>query len=133
MALKYKDIKEQMIAKNYAEDGLVALCQTVNTSTAAFWGGMIGAAIASANNKCYAVSKIGDQLVFVPYSNKEIDFKSAFAFNKAKIEKGTVGGIGGYAKIKLWTTDGDVHKYSIIQGKSDLQTILTKLEVPAKK
>ncbi len=132
MALKYKDIKEQMIAKNYAEDGLVALCQTVNTSTAAFWGGMIGAAIAGANNKCYAVSKIGEQLVFVPYTNKEINFQSAFAYNKSKITKAKVSGVGGFAKIKIWTVDGKTQKYSIIQGKAELQTILTKLEVPAK-
>lgn len=130
MGYNYKKLKAELIEKKLADDGLVAWGQ--NISQAAFWGGAIGAAIASASNEMYTISKVGDKIAIIPFVNKAILYDKAYAFQKDKITKAKLGGIGVYSKLKITTIDGKVHAYNISQGKKDVKSILEKLEIPTK-
>lgn len=127
MGLKYKEIKEILTEKKYCEGDEVALIQTQNMAAMQYWGGLLGALMASSNNERFAVTKVGEQLAFVPLDNKSLNFEKAFAYSKDKIQKTKVGGLGACSSFKFWTVDGNKHKYNIYKGKKDLVSILESL------
>lgn len=51
MGLKYKEIKEILTEKKYCEGDKVALIQTQNMAAMQYWGGLLGALMASSNMK----------------------------------------------------------------------------------
>ncbi len=133
MGYNYKKIKEELIEKKYAQGGLVALCQTnTRMGVAGAMGGLLGAALSNIGNKKYAITKVGEQLVFVPYTSKEIDYKSAFAYKKDKLKYVKVSGWGGLSSVKIETISGKKHLYSVTGGKKDLKAILEALQIPKK-
>lgn len=60
MGLKYKEIKEILTEKKYCEGDKVALIQTQNMAAMQYWGGLLGALMASSNNERFAVTKVGE-------------------------------------------------------------------------
>lgn len=129
MGYNYKKIKEELVEKKLADDGLVALCST-GSQTAGLWFGIIGALISASKSKYYAVTKVGEKIALIPYTSKKIDTEAALGYNKSNISKIKIGGAGAYSSIQISTVDGKTQKYSIIQGKKDLQTIVEKMEIP---
>ena len=89
MALDYKTVKADLIAKGLADEELVAFGQ--NVSAWAYLGGAIGGAIAGATAKKHAITKHGDKIAVIPFNNKEILYGEAYEIDKSKIQKAKVG------------------------------------------
>ncbi len=123
--MEYKNLKEQLVAKKYSQDGLVAMGMAKHVKVV---GGAIGAAInAKKDNRWYAFSRVNTKLVIVAFDEKQIDFKSAIAIDASKITKVKVTGFGFYSGLHFWTTDGKKKSYEILKGKKDLQEIFKKM------
>lgn len=116
MAYSLNKLKEELVAKGMAEDGLVG------------WGqnNHIGGVFAAMLSKMHCISKVGNRLVVIPFSNKEIDFSQAVGFSRDYITSAKVSGmLTGTLKLSL--ADGTSYTFNIMQGKNDVKEILKRL------
>ena len=117
MGYSLNKLKKELVEKHYSENGLVAWGQ--NNSF-----GAIGA-LAS---KMFTISQVGEKIVITPFTNNQILFEGALAFDKSSIKSAKVGGFLIYsAHLKITTHDGQTYKYSIIQGKGAVKQIVKNL------
>ena len=125
MGYSYKSIKSELTEKNYANEGLVAIGQ--RHSSAGLWFGAIGAAINSASSNKYAFILVeGSKLAIIPFTNKEIKYAEAKAFDKSKFEILKVSGwIGKQLTIKL--VGGQKVVYDIMGGPGDIKEIVNRM------
>lgn len=123
MSFDLNSLREELISKKAAEDGLVAIGQDVLG-----WG-VLGSLIAENTIKRYTISKVGSKILVIPYTFSEIEYKSGIAFDKSVITKAKVSGDGIFVttKLKLWTIDGKVHKYFISQGRKAVKEIVNRM------
>jgi hypothetical protein len=125
MGYNLKSLKEELASKNLADYGLVAWGQ--NVGTAGLWFGAIGAAIASATAKKIAISMVENSKIAVfPFTNKEIKYNEARAFDKTQIENAKLSGLISKT-LKIKTTSGKTFSYPITQGAKDVKEMLTRL------
>ena len=118
MGYNLKNLTEELKAKGFADDGVVAWGQ--NSSGALFWA--IGAGLSG----MHTISRKGDKIVIIPFSNKEIKYSEGIMIDKSKIKSAKVSGLMT-GKLKLETADGKKREYSITQGKDAVKEILSKL------
>ena len=116
MAYSLNKLKQELVAKRFSEDGLVA------------WGqnngfGAVGALAAP----MFTISRVNTKIVITPFTNREILFDRAIAYDKENVFDARISGFWIYSKLKITTKDGKVHKYSITQGKSAVKQILINL------
>lgn len=128
MGYNLKKIKAELAEKKLGDNGLVAWGQ--NMTGTRFWFGVLGSAIAG--EKKQIITKIGDKIAIIPFTNKGIEYNSAIGFDKAKIAKAKVSGIGAYCTLKIYTEDGQKHEYNVSQGKKDVVEMLNLLQIKSK-
>lgn len=117
MGYNLKKLKNELVEKKYSDNGLVAWGQNNNS-------GALGA-LAS---RMLTISQVGEKIVITPFTNNQILFEGAIAFDKSAIKKAKVGGFLVYSShLKITTTDGQTYKYSIIQGKGAVKQIVKNL------
>ena len=117
MGYNLKKLKNELVEKKYSDNGLVAWGQNNNF-------GALGA-LAS---RMLTISQVGEKIVITPFTNNQILFEGAIAFDKSSIKKAKVGGFLFYSShLKITTTDGQTYKYSIIQGKGAVKQIVKNL------
>ena len=118
MGYNSKKLAQDLVAKNMADGGLVAWGQ--NSS------GLFGA-LGAALSDMHVISKVGNQLVVTPFSNKEIFFEKAVAFKRESIVEAKLkGGLFG-SKLVLKMQSGKTYKFSVMQGKSEMKQMLNDL------
>ena len=128
MGYNLKKIKAELVEKKLVVNGLVAWGQ--NMTGTRFWFGVLGSALAG--EKKHIITKIGDKLAIIPFTSKAIEYNSAIGFDKSKITKAKVSGIGAYCTLKLFTEDGEKHEYNVSQGKKDVVEMLKLLGIESK-
>lgn len=117
MGYSLTKLKKELQEKHYSDNGLVAWGQNNNF-------GAIGALASS----MYTISQVGQKIVITPFTNKQILFENAIAFDKSIIKKAKTGGFWIYSSfLKIETNDGRVFKYSITQGKGSVKQILNNI------
>ena len=117
MAYSLSKLKAELLEKRYSENGLVAWGQNNNF-------GAVGA-LAS---RMFTISQVGEKIVITPFTNKQILFENALAFDKSIIKTAKVGGFWIYSSyLKITTNDGQIYKYSIMQGKNAAKQIIKNL------
>lgn len=117
MGYNLNKLKAELLEKRYSENGLVAWGQ--NNSF-----GAVGALV----SRMFTISQVGEKIVITPFTNNQILFENALAFDKSIIKTAKVGGFWIYSSyLKIVTNDNQVYKYSIIQGKSAAKQIVKNL------
>lgn len=117
MGYSLKKLKTELLERKYSDNGLVAWGQNNNN-------GAVGALSA----RMFTISQVGQKIVVTPFTNNEILFEGALAFDKSIIKKAKVGGFLIYSSyLKITTTDGQTYKYSILQGKGAVKQIVKNL------
>jgi len=120
MGYNLNKLRDELMAKNFADEGLVAWGQGSA-------GGILFGAVGGAMSGMYVISMIkGSKIAIIPFSNKEIKYSEGKAFDKSKIKEAKVSGFLG-STLKFTTVDGKTHSYKITQGASDVKEILEKL------
>ena len=118
MGYSLNKLKQELTAKDYADEGLVAWGNSAS-------GGLFGGA-GAAFGGMHVISKKGDSILVIPFTNKEILYDKSCAFEKANISSASVKGLLSKSLI-IKTTDNKEFKYAITQGAGDVKTILQKL------
>ena len=118
MGYNITKLRNELTEKGYADDGLVAWG---NAGSGALFGA-VGAALAS----MHVISKKGNAILVIPFSNKEIFYSKGLKFEKQKISSVSFKGLLT-KKLTIKTIDGQVFKYSITQGAGAVKTILNSL------
>lgn len=119
MAYSLNKLRDELTKKGLADDGLVAWG---NSGSGALFG-----AVGSAFGPMHVVCKKGESLLVIPFTNKEILYTKGFAIQKQNIASAQLKGLFG-KKLIINTNAGKKLAYPIMQGVSDLKTILQKLE-----
>lgn len=120
MGYSLNKLKQELVTKGYADEGLVAW-----GSSAASWGWLFGAIGAAFDSK-HVVCKKGEALLVIPFTNKEILYSKGFAIQKQNIASAELKGLLS-KKLVVKTKAGKKLEYPITQGVSDLKTILQEL------
>lgn len=124
MGNNVKTIAQELKSRNMADGGLIAWGQN---SSAMSWFGTFGGAISSLKTPMHAISKVGNQLVVTPFTNKETMFDRAIAFNKeAMVDAKVKGGLFG-SSLVIKMKSGKSYKFSIMYGKAELKQMLAEL------
>jgi len=118
MGYSLNKLKQELVTKGYADEGLVAW----GNSAA---GGLFGA-IGAAFGPMHVVCKKGEALLVIPFTNKEILYSKGFAIQKQNIASAELKGLLS-KKLVVKTKAGKKLEYPIMQGVSDLKTILQEL------
>ena len=128
MGYSLKSLKAELTSRQLADDGLVAWGQSsTGANVGGFFGGAIGGAIGAAVTPMYAITMIrGSQIAIFPFTNKEIRYNEAYAFNKNNIERAKLSGLISKT-LTIITTNGQKHKYPILQGSGDVKKIFHTL------
>ena len=122
MGYSLNKLKRELTEKNVADEGLVSWGQV---SSPISMMGAIGGAL-SATAKMVVVCKKDNNIVVIPFTNKEILYKEHVAYNKQSIASISLKGLLT-KKLIITTQNGDKHKYTMYQGVSDLKTIISRL------
>ena len=125
MAYSLNKLKEELVSKNLADDGLVAWGQA--TSNMLSLGGAVGGLLAGITGQKFAISMIeNSKIAIFPFTNKEINYNDARAFGRDKLEKVKLSGL--FTKtLKLYTVDGNCIKLPLLQGASSVKEIISRL------
>lgn len=112
-----KNVREELLKKGSADEGLIAWGKL--GSKAEIHGGIEGA-----NSKFYALTKAGDEMLFIPYSKSGVYYKNVYILHKSKMKNLQVGGFGIFTILKLTTFDGHEKIYHITSGRKALKKIV---------
>ena len=124
MGYSLKSLKEELVSKNLADYGLVGWGQSIGA-----WAmfGAIGGAIGGATSSKFVISMVENSKIAVfPFTNKEIKYNEAKAFDKTQIASVKISGLLSKT-LKLSTTSGKQFKFPITQGVGDVKEILSRL------
>ncbi len=117
--MNYKKVVDELIAKKFADSkDLIA------------WGKLgskkdfTTAGVEGANSWRYAITKAGDDLLFIPFSRSGVYFKNMYAVNKSKIAGLKLVGSKFRKYLEMHTVDGYMKKYRIIKNTSNLTNII---------
>lgn len=126
-------IKNELDKMGFVKDGLIAFGQTKMSGT--FGGGLLGALIANAVAEKFAIVKLNDKIMIIPYEETKVYYDKTISYEKSNIKKAKVSGDGAfiYRKLKIWTNDGKKHKYFITEGKKQVNEMLNQLGLNLKK
>ena len=119
MAYNLKKLKQE----NVADEGLV--CWGQKKSSAGILFGAVGGAISAASNMV-VVCKKANNLLVIPFTNKEIQYKNFIAYKTENINSLSISGLLTKT-LTIHTKDGQKHKYTINQGIADLKEIIKKI------
>lgn len=126
MGYSIKSLKQELVAKGYSDDGLVGWGNNASATSGAIFGA-VGGALAGAFSKMHVVCKRGDDILIIPFTNKEILYSNGIVFNKQIIEKAQVKGLFLSKKLVIVTKNGKKSNFPILQGVGDVKAILQKL------
>ena len=130
MEYNAKKVKEELTEMGFMKEGLIAFGQTQMGSA---WGAL-GAIIAKAVSDYFAIVKLNDKIMVIPYDSDKIDYDKAQSFEKENIVKAKVTiGMFTYRKLKIWTKDGKCHKFYITKGRDEVKAMINLLDVNKKK
>ncbi len=115
--LSYKQICAELVAKNFADDGMIAFGKLDKGNN--FNGGLVGV-----NSWRYSIAKAGDDLVFVPIGTTQIYYNNMYAMHKAKIKSLKIGGFLWGSYLELVSTEGGKKKCVILKNKRVVRKIL---------
>lgn len=125
MGYSLKKLKEELSSRNLANYDLVAWGQ--KSSTVGMLFGAIGGAIAGATSSKFAISMVeNSKIAIFPFTNKEIKYSEAKAFDRTQIENAKVSGLLS-KKLKITTKTGSKFSFPITQGAGSVKEILTRL------
>ncbi len=116
--MDYNKIAQELIEKKYADDGMIA------------WGKLgskkdfTTAGVEGANSWRYAITKVGDDLMFIPFSRSGVYFKNLYVINKAKIKSLKIRQSGFRKFLRMETVDGFNKDYRIIRDVKSLEQII---------
>jgi len=118
MGYSLKSLKEELVSKNMANDGLVGWGQK-----SSLVGGVVGALV----NPMHVISMIeNSKILVIPFNNKEIKYNECIFFDKTQLTNAKVSGILG-KKLVLKTQDGKKVTLPITQGAGDVKKIISRL------
>lgn len=113
MGYNLKKLTKELQEKGLSDDGLVA------------YGQRSSGALTSLLLPMYAISKVGNNILIIPFTNKRIEDENKKEINSSDIVEAKVSGLL-IGKLKIKTTKGNV-VFPILQGKGSVKQILLKL------
>lgn len=122
MANNQINVKAELEIMGFVENGLIAFA-TSDSGAAGFWGGAIGALIAATTAQKYAIVKLNDKIMIIPYESDKVLFDKAESYQKDNISKAKLS----MRKFLIVTKDGKKRKVYIERGKTELKTMLSEL------
>ena len=130
---KQLKVKRELEQMGLVQDGLIAYGQTKMSGS--FGGGLLGSLIANAVAEKYAIVKLNEKIMIVPFEETKIYYDKVVSYEKANIARAKISGDGFFIfrKLKIWTNDGKKHKYYITEGKKQVNEMLNQLGLNVKK
>ena len=127
---KHVDVKAELEQMGFVKDGLIAFAKSNGGFAGAYLGGLIGALIANSVAERYAVVKLNEKVMIIPYESGKINYDKALSYEKENIEKIKLS-LYNYLKIK--TKDGKKKKVFIEKGHKDVKAMIEALGFGKKK
>ena len=123
MKFKYDVIKEDIVKHGYTENNLVAIGRT--QSTAAMFGGMIGALIDNELSERYVITLLSNKICIIPFKNSDIAYSEAYGYLKENIKSAKFGKFTSMLKLVL--NNGTKKSYAVMKGGKDVIEMLNLL------
>lgn len=130
MEYKQINVKEELERMGFVKDGMIAFAKSNGGFAGAYLGGMVGSLIANAVAERYAVVKLNEKIMIIPYESNKINYEKAMSYEKDNIEKAK---LTAFNSLKIKTKDGKKKKVFIEKGHKSLRLMLEQLGFGKKK